>query len=248
MIFDQTMKLNKIATKTLREHVYGQLREKIISAEILPGQVMTLQGLADQLGVSFMPIREALWQLESEQVIVIESNKRIRVNTLTAREIEEILRIRLVLESMAAEAACGLRTDQAIPKVKRFLDAMEANISDPKKHMIANSQFHLGIYACAEAPILLRIIEWIWARIGPYLVISSKAEGNREALRWHRGMFEAFVEKDKERMTESLRADLEGAAKIIIPSLKPLTEPGTDGIMRREAARTVPLRQQKGGR
>ena len=94
------MKLTKIPTATLREHVYDQLRRKIISAEILPGEVVTLQGLADQLGVSLMPIREALWQLQTEQVIVIESNKRIHVNTLTPREMEEILRIRLVLESI----------------------------------------------------------------------------------------------------------------------------------------------------
>jgi DNA-binding GntR family transcriptional regulator len=245
MICDQKMKLNKISTTTLRELVYDQLRRKIISAEILPGQVVTLQGLADQLGVSLMPIREALWQLQSEQVIVIESNKRIHVNTLTPREMEEFLRIRLVLESMAAEAACELRMDHAIPKVKRFLDAMEVNIADPKKHMIANSQFHLGIYAHAESPILLRIIEWIWARIGPYLVISSKEEGNRDALRWHRGMFEAFAEKDKKRMRECLRGDLEGAAKIIIPSLKSSAEPPTAKIMRRDGAGEIPFRHRK---
>lgn len=242
------MKLNKISTTTLRELVYDQLRKNIISAEILPGQVVTLQGLADQLGVSLMPIREALWQLQSERVIVIESNKRIHVNTLTAREMEEILRIRLVLESMAAEAACELRTDSAIPKVKRFLDAMEANIADPKKHMIANSQFHLGIYAHAESPILLRIIEWIWARIGPYLVISSREEGNRDALRWHRGMFEAFAEKDKKRMSECLRGDLKGAAKIIIPSLKSSEEPRTGKIMWRDGAGKKPFPHRKEGR
>jgi DNA-binding GntR family transcriptional regulator len=214
------MTLTKIPTTTIREHVYDQLKGQIISAEILPGQVVTLHGLADQLGVSLMPIREALWQLQSEEVIVVESNRRIYVNTLTAREMEEILRIRLVLESMAAEAACALRPDSSLPKIKTFLDTMEATVADPRKHMIANSQFHLCIYAHAESPILLRIIEWIWARIGPYLVISSKEEGNRDALRWHRGMFEAFVEKDKKKMSECLRGDLKSAAGIIIPSLK----------------------------
>lgn len=222
---------------TLRELVYDQLKRKIISAEILPGQVVTLQGLADQLGVSLMPIREALWQLQSERVIVIESNKRIHVNTLTPQEMEEILRIRLVLESMAAEAACELRADSAISKVKRFLDAMEANIADPKKHMIANSQFHLGIYAHAKSPILLRIIEWIWSRIGPYLVISSNEKGNRDALRWHRGMFEAFAEKNKKRMRECLREDLEGAARVIIPRLKASEETRTSESVKRDGRR-----------
>jgi DNA-binding GntR family transcriptional regulator len=242
------MKLTKIPTTTIREHVYVQLRGKIISAEILPGQVLTLHGLADQLGVSLMPIREALWQLESEQVIVVESNKRIYVNTMTAREMEEILRIRLVLESMAAEAACVLRPDSSLPKIKSFLDTMEAAAEDPRKHMIANSQFHLGIYAHAESPILLRVIEWIWARIGPYLVISSKEEGNRNALRWHRGMFEAFAEKDKKRMRECLHGDLEGAARIIIPSLKSSESPGKCAPGGALVQRNIPLKHQKVGR
>jgi DNA-binding GntR family transcriptional regulator len=220
MIFDQIMKLDPISTKTFRQRVYDQLKKKIISAEIHPGQVMTLQGLADQLGVSLMPIREALRQLESEQVIVVESNKRIYVNTLTAPEMEEILRIRLVLESMAAEAACALRPDSSVSKIKALLDTLEADFADPKKHMIANSQFHLGIYAHSESPILLRIIEGIWTRIGPYFVISSTGVGNREALRWHRGMFEAFAKRNKKKMKECLRGDLKGAARVIIPYLK----------------------------
>jgi DNA-binding GntR family transcriptional regulator len=220
MIFDQTMKLDPISTKTFRQRVYDQLKKKIISAEILPGQVMTLQGLAEQLGVSLMPIREALRQLESEQAIVTESNKRVYVNTLTASEMEEILRIRLVLESMAAEAACTLRPNSSLPKIKGLLDTLEANFADPKKHMVTNSQFHLGIYAHADSRILLGIIEGIWTRIGPYFVISSTKEGNREALKWHRGMYEAFAEQNQKRMSECLHGDLEGAAKIIIPYLK----------------------------
>jgi DNA-binding GntR family transcriptional regulator len=214
------MKLERILTKTLRAQIYDQLKQKIISAEILPGELMTLHGLANQFGVSLMPVREALWQLESEQVIVIESNRSIRVNKLTPREMEEILRIRLVLESMAAEASCKLRPDSAIVKIKRFLDAMESNIANPKKYMIANSQFHLGIYGYAESPIMLKVIDWIWARIGPYFVISSKEENNHLAMRWHRGMFEALVKKDKRGMKECLRGDLEGAARLIIPSLR----------------------------
>jgi DNA-binding GntR family transcriptional regulator len=68
------MFIEKVSTKTIRQQIYDQLKTKIISAEISPGQVMTLQGLAKEFGVSVMPVREALWQLESEGVIVIESN------------------------------------------------------------------------------------------------------------------------------------------------------------------------------
>ena len=96
------MHIEKITTKTLRQQIYDQLRKKIIAAEILPGQVVTIQGLAKQFEVSVMPVREALWQLESEGVVVIESNKSIHVNALRRNEMEEILDLRLILEAIAA--------------------------------------------------------------------------------------------------------------------------------------------------
>ena len=112
------MVIERISVKTLRQEVYDQLRDKIISAEILPGEAVSLRGLAEKFGVSLMPVREALWQLESERIIVIESNKRIRVNSLTAKEMEEALRLRLLLESTAAERACDLRPEEAVPQVR----------------------------------------------------------------------------------------------------------------------------------
>lgn len=126
------MGLEKISVKTLRQEVYDQLRDKIISAEILPGQTISLRELAQKFGVSLMPVREALWQLESKRIIVIESNKSIRVNTLTAKEMEVALRPRLMLEATAVERACDLRPEDAIPKVKRLLEAMEATVDRPK--------------------------------------------------------------------------------------------------------------------
>jgi len=141
------MAIEKISVKTLRQEVYDQLRDKIISAEILPGQTISLRELAQKFGVSLMPVREALWQLESERIIVIESNKRIRVNTLTAKEMEEALRLRLMLESTAAERACDLRPEEAVPKVKSLLETMETSVDRPKIFMRRNTQFHFFIYS-----------------------------------------------------------------------------------------------------
>lgn len=210
------MKIERITPQTARGQVYGQLKQKIISAEILPGEIMTLKQLAHGFGVSPTPVREALRQLESERVIVIESNKRIFVNRLTAAEVEDILRVRLVLESMAAEAACKLRPEAAVANVKRSLDAMEANIRRPKEYMLANSRFHFGIYSHAGSPVLLQLIESLWVRIGPYFVISSSEEQNRHAMRCHRDMWDAFARRDARRMREGLRGDLERAAGIIV--------------------------------
>jgi DNA-binding GntR family transcriptional regulator len=137
------MVIEKIAVKTLRQEVYDQLRDKIISADILPGNHQPAE-LAQKFGVSLMPVREALWQLESERIIVIESNKRIRVNTLTAKEMEEALRLRLMLESTAAERACDLRPESALLKLKSNWKLYKH--ADGQGFM-QNSQFHISIYS-----------------------------------------------------------------------------------------------------
>ena len=98
------MEFEKIEKKTLRQKVYEQLKEKMTTAEILPGEQISLRELAKSLGVSLMPVREALWQLESEKVVVIESNRRMWVNSLSPQEVDEISKIRAMLETMAGEA------------------------------------------------------------------------------------------------------------------------------------------------
>ena len=215
------MSSEKISTKTLRQLVYEQLKKKSISAEIAPGETVTLKGLADRFGVSLMPVREALWQLESEKVIVIENNRCIRVSTLTSREMEEALRIRILLESMAAERACELRPDNALPRVRHLVEKMEASVDRPRKYLAINSQFHLAIYSFSDFTILLQIINSLWARIGPYLIIKSlQGRDFTESMQCHKGMFQALVEKDKENMRKYLRQDLTQAAHVIIPFLE----------------------------
>ena len=215
------MGTDKLSVKTLRQQVYDRLRDKIISAEILPGETVSLRGLAERFGVSLMPIREALRQLESEKIVVIESNKRVWVNTLTSKEMEESVRLRVLLESMAAARACDLRPDEAIPKVRDILEAMETSVRRSKMYIRRNIQFHSSIYAYADSPLLMELLNRLWARAFPYVYSYSILNHDMtDAMRCHRQMFEAFVDRDKERMTEALRQDLEQAARIIIPALE----------------------------
>lgn len=215
------MAIEKISVKTLRQEVYDQLRDKIISAEILPGQTISLRELAQKFGVSLMPVREALWQLESERIIVIESNKRIRVNTLTAKEMEEALRLRLMLESTAAERACDLRPQEAVPKVKLLLETMEPSVDRPKIFMRRNTQFHFSIYSYADSPLLLEIINRLWARVFPYVfTYFFMTQDNSKAMKRHWKMFQGLAERNKKKLTDALREDLEAAAAVIIPALE----------------------------
>ena len=138
-----SLSLRKVPKKTLRQIIYDKLKHKIIFGEILPGQVMTLQGLAREFGVSLMPVREAMWQLESEKIVVIQVNKSVHVNTLTLKEMEEALELRLLLERNAAEKACERMTERDLAKTGRILEEMEGCLDDPEKYLTLNRQLHL---------------------------------------------------------------------------------------------------------
>jgi DNA-binding GntR family transcriptional regulator len=210
----------KINQETLREQIYKKLRHRIISGQISPGEVISTATLARSFGVSLIPLREALWQLESQNVIVCEANKSMRVNQLTCKEMEDALRIRLLLESLAAENSCERRSDSAIREAKRALQAMRASTQRPKTYLMKNTQFHFAIYSCADSPLLLEIIDSLWARIGPYVFIhAAKAKDLPQTIKYHEDMFEAFANKDKDKLIKALRQDLESAAAFIIPFL-----------------------------
>ena len=217
MVKRATLNLMKIPKQTLRQRIYDELKSRIISGRILPGQVMTLNGLAKELGVSYMPVREALWQLESQKIIVIESNKSIHVNSLTKKEMEEALQLRLMLETRAAEKACETITGKQLPKIERLLTKMDECIADRDQYMFLNRKFHSVIYSYIDSPMLLDLISSIWARISPYIQILGTRFGDpNTSVECHRGIYDALTKKDKVMITEWLRRDLSEATKFIL--------------------------------
>jgi DNA-binding GntR family transcriptional regulator len=127
----------------------------------------------------------------------------------------------LLLESTAVEKACDLRPDDAVAKVKRLLEAMEASVDRPKIYMRRNTQFHFSIYFYADSPLLLEMLNRLWARVFPYTFLHAILNQDKtKAMESHWKMFEGFAERDKKKIKDALREDLERAAGIIIPALE----------------------------
>lgn len=220
------MAIKKIATKTLRQKVYEQLRQRILGAEILPGEIVSLRGLAEKFGVSLLPVREAVWQLESERILVVKSNKRIEVNKLTPKEFDEVLNLRLLLESTAVAQACRCRSDKDVARVESILKAMEKHVGkNHKSYIQKNDQFHRAIYACAQSPLLLELIQRLLSRINPYVYLHAvHGRDLTSAINCHHEMFEGFAAGDADKAVAGLRRDLEEAAQVIRTRLQ-----GTEG-------------------
>ena len=216
------MVIEKITNVTLRQKVYEQLRTNILGAELLPGEIISLRGLAEKFGVSILPVREAVWQLESESILVVESNKRIQVNHLTSTEFKEVLNIRLLLESEAVGKACQIRPLKAIPKVERILKAMGKHVGiNHKAYIKKNDEFHKAIYSYANSPLLINLIQRLLARVNPYIFLYAIEQRDlTSALACHRDMFTGFADGDSEATIAALHRDLNGAAEWILPQLE----------------------------
>jgi DNA-binding GntR family transcriptional regulator len=202
------MKIEKIEKKTLRRKVYEVLKEKMITAEILPGEKISLRSLAEKLGVSLSPVREALLQLESQKIVVIESNKSIYVNSLTPDEMEELLKIRIMLETLAAQKACDFRPDALLPELAEMLKNMHGAMDEPIVYLRLNQKFHFTIYRQANSPNLFDIISNLWMRIGPYIFLHARMRKDTSlAMNYHQAMYDAFVARDKAGIAKAIEGD-----------------------------------------
>ncbi len=219
------MAIEKITNVTLRQKVYEQLRRRILDAELFPGEVISLRGLAEQFGVSLLPVREAVWQLESERVLVVESNKKIRVNHLTQKEFQEVLNLRLLLESEAVDKACLHRPSSAVKKVEKILTAMEKHIEvNPRAYIKKNDQFHQTIYSYAGSFLLMELIQRLLARVNPYIYLYAiDRQDLSTPSNCHREMFEGFAAANSRKAVEALKRDLNHAATYILPNLEETT-------------------------
>ncbi|MCK5515589.1 MAG: GntR family transcriptional regulator [Desulfobulbaceae bacterium] len=217
------MVIEKITNVTLRQKVYEQLRTKILGAELLPGEIISLRGLAEKFGVSILPVREAVWQLESEKILVVESNKRIQVNHLTSPEFREVLSLRLLLESEAVAKACKNRPSKAIPRVERIFKAMKKLVGvNHKAYIKKNDEFHKAIYTYANSPLHIDLIQRLLARVNPYVYLYAMLQRDHltSAMGCHQDMLTGFANGDGKATIEALHRDLNGAAEWILPQLE----------------------------
>lgn len=214
------MNLQKVETKTLRALIYEQLREKILSGEIKPGEDLSLRILADQLCVSLMPVREAIWQLESDRILVVKNNRGIRVNSLTRDELHEALRLRILLETEALKKACtNWKSEEIVIALQKLMEKMEDIDCDPRMFLDLNKKFHMTLYSASNSQMLNDLIEKLWVRITPYVYLNITKNEDftiSPANKYHRLIFENFVNKNCKNAIEALRADIENPAIQII--------------------------------
>jgi DNA-binding GntR family transcriptional regulator len=203
----------------VHDQIYQSIRQAVITGRIAPGVGVSLRSLAAELGVSPMPVRDAVRRLVAERALAINpANKRLSVPSLTAGRLEQLSLARLWIEpELAARAAPNV--DAALVKRLRELDAAvddALKLGDVDAYMSANHDFHFAIYARAEAEVLLAMAGGLWLQIGPFMrVVFGRVGADGLVADRHVEAVEALKVQDAEGARRAIAADLsEGMDKM----------------------------------
>ncbi len=120
--------IHPVENGTLASRVYRELRDFLMAGQVQPGQMLTLRELAAALGVSPMPVREAVRRLAAEGGLETLPNRRVRVPILTRSRFRELLAIRLAVEGLAVEKAVSRMRDQDIDRIEELNAAFTAEM------------------------------------------------------------------------------------------------------------------------
>lgn len=216
-------RLDRVERVTLGERVHAELRELLIAGELAPGEKLSLRTAAERLGVSMMPVREAVARLVADGALVVLPNRAAMVPLMTKAKFRELTCVRIAVEGFAAEQAALQRLDADLAAVRgfdrAFRDEALSARPDPARAIRANKDLHYAVYRASGLPTLVSIIEGLWLKIGPVLNLDLKnssdrlANGGAEAH--HRRLLAAIERRDGEGARQALVADIRGAAAFI---------------------------------
>ncbi|PUE62711.1 GntR family transcriptional regulator [Limnohabitans sp. 2KL-17] len=219
-----TKLLTPLKRQTLSADVYEQFKELLISGRMMPGEQISLRGMAEGLGVSVMPVREAVQRLTAEQALEITPNRSLRVPQMSVSQFREITSIRKNLEGLAAATAAQCLSDEDTQKIvmwhESFVREMKNETPDGARLISLNKELHFAIYRGAKMPVMMQLIEALWLRIGPILNYDMRSGpvrvNQRTALTHHASMVDSILKKDVEGARQALEADIQSAADFII--------------------------------
>jgi DNA-binding GntR family transcriptional regulator len=224
-----------LVRRTLQHNVYDYLRDGLATGDFEPGQRLTIRGVAELIGTSIMPVREAFRRLTSEGALEPLSSGATRVPILDFEKLQDLFEIRLMVEGLAARRAASQMTDAEYELLVAANDELQkaTRSNDITAEAKANERFHFGIYRASHSAELLRIIEHLWLQMGPYLQWLlrhgewPKHQRHRAAFHHHKEILEALRDHNPSQAEKALRADLMTASELLLSLARQLPRPTT---------------------
>ena len=202
---------------TLQERVYRQVAGLILDGGIAPGQLVTIQGLAEAFHVSAMPVREALKRLTAAHALTVVSGRSIGIPPLTLGRLTDLRNVRIEVEGTATSWAARHIDDDTVTELRELLRQMEkaTESGDTKGYLQANRAFHFTIYRAAQSPTLTSIIENLWLQIGPYLNLLRESGNYVSSNAHHNDIVNALARHDCAASETAMASDINDAYDVL---------------------------------
>lgn len=203
---------------TAQEGVLRELRLQIASGKLKPGQQVIQDSLAASLGVSRVPLREALKVLEGEGQVTYHPHRGYFVADLSVADLVEVYRIRSILEDEALRVGVPLLTDDDIEYLEDILVDVEAAAKTGNVTAVtaANRRFHFAIFEASNMPRLVRMIRNQWDATDAYRGVYFAASANLTHMNTeHRHMISALIARDAETVIAQQAAHRENSVNVV---------------------------------
>jgi DNA-binding GntR family transcriptional regulator len=201
----------------LRTGVYDELRQRFVTGKVMPGASLATRQVAAELGVSQMPVREALSRLAAEGAVEIRSKRRIVVPAMNAKRFGDVLRCRELLEPEAAVLALRHIDSQRVERLEAADAALGEALQceDVESYMERNFEFHFLIYRALPRPTMTRLIETLWLQFGPHMRVVYGEIGTRHLVDQHERAVAAIRAKNARALRAAILADIRDGMGLI---------------------------------
>ncbi|MDN0081678.1 GntR family transcriptional regulator [Crenobacter sp. SG2305] len=216
-----TYELPTLEHDNLGSTVYRLICEALIQGRLKPGDRLRIRDMADKLGTSVTPVRDAILRLVQEQALTMKSARDIRVPFMTLERYLEIRAIRVKLEGLAAEEAARRATAEDIARLQTIVDMNRQTMKagDIEAGCNLNQQFHFALVEIAGMPFLKGILYRIWLQMGP-LISAVYAEGGMDMIDYHPPVITAIQRQDGAAAATAIGEDIVSGGQAILRHLQ----------------------------
>ena len=221
MTSDFTVHMNEYLP--LRDVVFNTLRQAILKGELKPGERLMEIALAEKLGVSRTPIREAMRKLELAGLVVMIPRRGAQVANITEKDLNDVLEVRIALENVAIEKACTRMSEEDMGRLWLAAKEFEHTMAEGNLVRLAEADvvFHEIIYRASDNKRLNQVLNNLREQIYRYRVEYLKEEETRNVLvKEHEELTKAIRQRDVKKAQEISFRHIENQRRAIIQSIE----------------------------
>lgn len=204
-----------------RDQVDTSIRSGLLTGQFIPGKAVTIRGLAADIGVSPMPVREVLQRLAAENALEVKPNGRVQIPDMTPTRFTEIYKARFLLEPELAELALPHLSRKDTKELKRIDDEIDEKINsgDAEAYLRLNHAFHFHIYRASGSKVLLPLVDSLWLQFAPFMRTVYGRVGTANLVDQHKAAIRAIERNDVAELRAAITADISDGMGILEPTI-----------------------------